>query len=84
MKQYRICEENIQFKILELHITGYELVSNCYTSFEMLETDHLLSFGSIFAQCWPIIYEISGILHLNISLTVKYHLIPNLYVVLRY
>ena len=36
--QYRICEQNIQFKILNLHITGYELVSNCYTSFEMLET----------------------------------------------
>ena len=41
-------------------------------------------FGTIFAQFWPIIYEMSGMLHLNLSLTVKYQLILSLYVVWGY
>ena len=52
--QYRICEQNIQFKILKLHITGYELVSNCYTSFEMLEIDYLLN---VRPQLWTMIQQ---------------------------
>ena len=52
--QYRIFDKNIQFKILEHHITGYELVSNCYTSFEMLETDYFLNVGP---QWWKMIQQ---------------------------
>ena len=51
--QYRICEQNILFKILKLHITGYELVSNCYTSFEMLETDYFLNVGATMLENNP-------------------------------
>ena len=54
--QYRIWEQNIQFKILKLHFTGYELVSNCYTSFEMLETEKFLNDGPQWGkmiQQWP-------------------------------
>ena len=46
--QYRIWEQNIQFNILKL--TGYELVSNCYTSFEMFR-------DRLFLICWATMVE---------------------------
>ena len=52
--RYRICEQNIQFKILKLHITGYELVSNSYTSFEMSKTDYVLN---VEPQLWKMIQQ---------------------------